>query len=70
MHRPSNQQQIDPLHTERAEAERLLGMQDELILAGLSKGVDVFEAENNASEMRIILERMKALGRKQAGRIR
>jgi hypothetical protein len=45
-------------------------MQDELILAGLSKGVDVFEAENNASEMRIILERMKALGRKQAGRIR
>jgi hypothetical protein len=37
-------------------------MQDELILAGVSKGIDVFEAENKASEMRIILERMKAPG--------
>jgi hypothetical protein len=70
MHRPSIQQQIDPLHTERAEAERLLGMQDELIIAGLCKGIDTVEAEHKASEMRITLERMKALGRKQAGRIR
>jgi hypothetical protein len=70
MHRPSIQQQIDPLHTERAEAERLLGMQDELIIAGLRKGIDTFEAEDKASEMRVTLERMKALGLKQAGRIR
>ena len=70
MHRPSIQQRIDPLHTEMAEAERLLGMQDELIIAGLRKGIDTFEAEDKAGEMRITLERMKARRRKQAGRIR
>jgi hypothetical protein len=45
-------------------------MQDELIIAGLCKGIDTVEAEHKASEMRITLERMKALGCKQAGRIR
>jgi hypothetical protein len=65
---PSIQQQIDPLHTAMAEFERLIGMQDELIIAGLCKGIDTIEAESKSMEMRIILEGMKARGRKRAGR--
>jgi hypothetical protein len=67
---PSIQQRIDPLHTAMAEFERLIGMQDELIVAGLHRGIDTAEAENKSQEMRIILEGMKARGRKRAGRKR
>ena len=35
---PSVQQKVDPLHTEMAEVERLIGIQDELTIAGLCKG--------------------------------
>ena len=34
------QQKVDPLHTEMAEIERLIGIQDELTIAGLCKGVE------------------------------
>ena len=45
---PSVQQQIDPLHTEMAELERLIGMQDELTIAGLCKGIDTTESEDKS----------------------
>ena len=64
---PFVQQQIDPLHTEIAEVERLIGMQDDLTIAGLCKGIDTRETENKSLEMRGFLEGMKAR-RRQVGR--
>jgi hypothetical protein len=65
---PSVQQKVDPLHTEMAEVERLIGIQDELTIAGLCKGVDTTESEEKSRVLRVSLEGMKALSRKQAGR--
>jgi hypothetical protein len=65
---PSAQQPIDPVHTEVAEAERLIRMQDERIIAGLCKGIDTIDAENKAAEMRATLEAIRIRGRKQVGR--
>jgi len=65
---PSIQQQIDPVYGEIAEAERLIGIQNERIIAGLCKGIDTTDDENKAAEMRGALEAMKARGRKQFGR--
>jgi hypothetical protein len=67
---PSLQQQIDPPHTEIAELERLIGMQDEVIIAGLRRGIDTVEVETKSQEMRICLEGMKDRDRKRAGRKR
>jgi hypothetical protein len=67
---PFVQQQIDPLHTEIAEVERLLGIQDDLTIAGLCKGIDTSEAENKSLQMRGLLERMRTRSRKKAGRKR
>ena len=61
-------QHIYPLHAELAEAERLIGIQDERIIAGLRKGIDTIEAENKAAEMRGALESIKARGHKLAGK--
>jgi hypothetical protein len=66
---PSIQQQIDPLHTAVAELERLIGMQDELIIAGVCKGIDTIEAANKSTEMRGILAGMKTRAKKQAGKL-
>ena len=65
---PSVQQKVDPLHKEMAEVERLIGIQDELTIAGLCKGVDTTESEEKSRVLRVSLEGMKALSRKQAGR--
>ena len=62
------QQKVDPLHTEMAEIERLIGIQDELTIAGLCKSVDTTESEDKSRVLRVSLEGMKALSRKQAGR--
>ena len=51
-----------------AEVERLIEIQDELTIAGLCKGVDTTESEEKARVLRVSLEGMKALSRKQAGR--
>jgi hypothetical protein len=64
---PTLQQRIDPVYGEIAEAERLIGMHNERIIAGLCKGIDTTDAENKAAQMRGALEAMKARGRKQAG---
>ena len=65
---PSVQQKVDPLHTEMAEVERLIGIQDELTIAGLCKGVDTAKSERKVRVLRVSLAGMKALSRKQAGR--
>jgi hypothetical protein len=65
---PSVQQKVDCPHTEMAEVERLIGIQDELTIAGLCKGVDTTESEDKSRVLRVSLEGMKALSRKQAGR--
>jgi hypothetical protein len=67
---PFVQQQIDPLHTEIAEIERLIGIQDNLTIAGLCKGIDTTEAENKSLQMRGLLEGMRTRSRKKAGRKR
>jgi hypothetical protein len=64
---PSVQQKVDPLHTEMAEVKRLIGIQDELTIAGLCKGIDTTESEGKSRVLRISLEGMKAHKRKQAG---
>jgi hypothetical protein len=64
---PSVQQKVDPLHTEMAEVKRLIGIQDELTIAGLCKGIDTTESEGKSRVLRISLEVMKAHKRKQAG---
>jgi len=61
---PSVQQKVDPLHTEMAEVERLIGIQDELTIAGLCKGVDTTESEDKSRVLRVSLSRKQA-GRKQ-----
>jgi hypothetical protein len=67
---PSVQQNVDPLHTEMAEVERLIGIQDELTIAGLCRGKDTTESEGKSRVLRVSLEGMKALSRKQAARQR
>ena len=67
---PFVQQQIDPLHTEIAEVERLIGIQDDLTIAGLCKGIDTTEAENKSLQMRGLLEGMRTRSRKKAGKTR
>ena len=62
---PSSLQHIDPLHAELAKAQRLIGIQDERIIAGLRKGIDTTEAENKAADMRDALESIKTRGRKR-----
>ena len=54
--------------TEIAEVERLIGMQDDLTIAGLCKGIDTTETENKSLEMRGFLEGMKARRRQSAER--
>jgi hypothetical protein len=65
---PSVQQKVDPLHTEMAEVERLIGIQDELTIAGLCKGIDTTESEDKSRVLRVSPEKIKALARKQASR--
>jgi hypothetical protein len=67
---PSTQQKVDPLHTAAAETRRLISVQDELTIAGLCKGIDTTESENKSRDLRVVLEGMKALGRRRAGRKR
>jgi hypothetical protein len=64
---PSSQQKVDPLHTAAAETQRLISVQDELTIAGLCKGIDTTESENKSRDLRVVLEGMKALGRRRAG---
>ena len=64
---PSSQQEFDPLHTTAAETQRLISIQDELTIAGLCKGIDTTESENKSRDLRVVLEGIKALGRKRAG---
>jgi hypothetical protein len=63
---PFLQQQSNPLHMEIAEVERLIGMQDDLTIAGLCKGIDTVAAEEKGMQMRRVLERMKVRSRKSA----
>jgi hypothetical protein len=56
---PSIQQQINPLHTEIAEVEQLIGIQHGLTIDGLCKANDTTETENKFIEMRGVLEGMK-----------
>ena len=51
-----------------AEVERLIEIQDELTIAGLCKGIDTTESEDKSRVLRVSLEKIKALTRKQAGR--
>jgi hypothetical protein len=44
-------------------------MQDELIIAGVCKGIDTIEAANKSTEMRGILAGMKTRAKKQAGKL-
>ena len=67
---PSSQQKVDPLHTAAAETQRLISVQDELTIAGLHKGIDTTESENKSRDLRVVLEGIKALGRRRAGRKR
>jgi hypothetical protein len=53
---PSVQQKVDPLHTEMAEVKRLIGIQDELTITGLCKGIDTTESEGKPGVPRISLE--------------
>jgi hypothetical protein len=63
---PFAQQHIDSLHTEIAEVERLIGIQDDLTIAGLCKGIDTTEAENKSLQMRGLLAGMRTHSRKKA----
>jgi hypothetical protein len=67
---PSIQQQINPLHTEIAEVERLIGMHNGLTIDGLCKGIDTTETENKFIKMRGVLEGMKTRRHNQVGRKR
>jgi hypothetical protein len=67
---PSSQQKVDPLDTAAAETQRLISVQDELTIAGLCKGIDTTESENKSRDLRVVLEGMKALGRRRAGKKR
>jgi hypothetical protein len=62
---PPGLQDNAPLRAELAEAERLIGIQDERIIAGLRKGIDTIEAEDKAAEMRAALESIKTRARKR-----
>jgi hypothetical protein len=64
---PSSQQKVDPLHTAAAETQRLISVQDELTIAGLCAGIDTTESENKSRDLRVVLEGIKALGRRRAG---
>jgi hypothetical protein len=46
--------------------ERIIGMQDDLTIAGLCKGIDTVAAEEKGMQMRRVLERMKVRSRKSA----
>jgi hypothetical protein len=65
---PSVQQKVEPFNTEMIELERLIGIQDELTISGLCKGIDTTEFQENSRVLRVSLEGMKARSRKQAGR--
>jgi hypothetical protein len=48
---------------------RLIGQPDQIIIASLCRGIDTSEAEKWSSEMRLVLEGMKAQGRKLRQRL-
>jgi hypothetical protein len=58
------QSQLDLNGLDVINATRLIGQQDQIIIAGLCRGIDTSEAEKKAGEMRLVLEGMKAQGRK------
>jgi hypothetical protein len=58
---PSVQQKVDPLHTEMAEVKRLIGIQDELTIAGLCKGIDTTESEGKSRVLRVSLEGIRRI---------
>jgi hypothetical protein len=66
---PFEQRQLDENSLAVIEATRLIGRQDRLVIAGLCKGMDTSEAERKSSEMRLVLEGMKAPGRKLRQRL-
>ncbi|MEA3156324.1 MAG: hypothetical protein QOK44_3913 [Betaproteobacteria bacterium] len=66
---PFEQRQLDANSLEIIEASLLIGQQDQIIIAGLCRGIDTSEAERKSSEMRLVLEGMKAQGRKLRQRI-
>jgi hypothetical protein len=61
---PFEQRQLDENSVDVIEASRLIGQQDQIIIADLCRGVDTSEAEKKSGEMRLVLEGMKAQGRK------
>jgi hypothetical protein len=66
---PLEQRQLDENGLNVIEAARLIGQQDQIIIAGLCRGIDTSEAEKKAGEMRLVLEGMKAQGRKLRQRL-
>jgi hypothetical protein len=63
------QSQLDQNGLDVINATRLIGQQDQIIIAGLCRGIDTSEAEKKAGEMRLILEGMKVQGRKLRQRL-
>jgi hypothetical protein len=61
---PFEQRQLDENCINVVETARLIGQQDQIIIAGLCRGIDISEAEKKSGEMRLVLEGMKAQGRK------
>jgi hypothetical protein len=66
---PIEQRQLDANSLEIIEASRLIGRQDQIIIAGLCRGIDTSEAEKKSGEMRLLLEGIKAQGRKLRQRL-
>jgi hypothetical protein len=58
------QSQLDQNGVDVIDAMRLIGQQDQIIIAGLCRGIDTSEAEKKSGEMRLVLEGIKAQGRK------
>jgi hypothetical protein len=65
----SEQNQLDQNGLDVINPTRLIGQQDQIIIAGLCRGIDTSDAEKKAGEMRLILEGMKAQGRKLRQRL-
>jgi hypothetical protein len=61
---PFEQRQLDANHLEVIEQSRLIRQQDQIVIASLCRGTDTSEAEKKSGEMRLVLEGMKAQGRK------
>jgi hypothetical protein len=61
---PSEQRQLDENRINVVEAIRLIRQQDQVIIARLFSGIDTSEAKKKSGEMRLVLEGMKAQGRK------